>query len=355
MKVLLVNIHMRCGGAERVMAWLADQLVDAGHEVTLATWFVSTDDFYPLLPAVTRVGVWDSRGASRFDFHVSRLRFMRTVRRLARDVDVVLSFQTDTNLATLIATAGLPARVVVSERSTPIALEQRWRMRVMGGPVVRRRAAGFVVQTGEIAERFAAMWGIADAVVIPNAPAIEVAPPVIRENVILNVGRFAPVKDQATLIRAWARIASVHPEWRLRIVGEGPLRSEIDGLIDQQGIASRTDIVEPMRDIAPEYQAASIFAFPSLHEGFPNALLEAAASGCACVATNCPGGGADILDQGRAGVLVPVGDDQAMAAALDALINDRNRREELGRAAEKSTSRFTQESVFAQWLAVLSQ
>ncbi len=354
-KVVLVNIHMRCGGAERVMAWLANQLVAAGHEVTLGTWFVPTDDFYPLPPEVKRVGVWDSTDASRLDFHVSRLRFMRRVRHLARDADVVLSFQTDANLATLIATVGLPTPVVVSERSTPIALEQRWRTRLMGGPLVRRRAAVFVVQTTDIAERFATMWRVTDAVVIPNAPAIELAPPTQRENVILNVGRFAPVKDHATLIRAWARIASAHPAWKLRIIGEGPLRSDIDELIERLGVSAQTETVDPLHDIAPEYRAASIFAFPSLHEGFPNALLEAAASGCACVATNCPGGGKEILDQGRAGILVPVGDDCAMAAALEALINDPNYREDLGRAAEESTSRFTQEKVFAQWLTVLAQ
>ena len=337
------------------MSWLAGRLDSLGHDVTLATWFLPTDDFYSLPPGVVRVGVRDDTRQARLQFHVDRVRFMRRIRRLARDADVVLAFLPDANFATLVATVGLGVPVVVSERNCPVWSGAPHRSGRLGGWLVRRRAAAFVVQTADIAEAFRLKWGISGAVVIPNAPAIAIAAPAVRAPVVLSVGRLVEAKDHATLIRAWARVASAHPQWVLRIIGEGPLRGALGAMVRELGLERQVEIVEPRFDIGREYQAASVFVLPSVTEGFPNALLEAAASGCACVATDCPGASADILGHGSAGLLVPVGDDVALAAALESLVGDRARRDSLGEAARLSVARFDAETVVGQWVDVLSE
>ncbi|CAB4938226.1 MAG: glycosyltransferase [Actinobacteria bacterium] len=354
MRVLLVTVHLRCGGAERVMSWLAARLDALGHEVTLATWFLPIDDFYALPPGVARVGVRDDTRQARFQFHVDRVRFIRRIRQLAKDADVVLAFLPDANVATLLATIGLGVPVVVSERNHPVWSGARRRSGRLGGWLVRWRAAAFVVQSADIAEAFRLRWGITGAVVIPNAPAIAIAAATHRGPVVLSVGRLVEAKDHATLIRAWARVASTYPQWTLRIIGEGPLKQALGTMVQQLGLEHRVEIIEPRVDIGTEFQAASIFVLPSVTEGFPNALLEAAASGCACIATDCPGASADIVDHGSAGLLVPVGDHVALAAALESLVGDAGQREELGEAARVSAGRFDADTVVGQWVQVLS-
>ena len=129
---------------------------------------------------------------------------------------------------------------------------------------------------------------------------------------------------------------------------------DLGAMVRELGLERQVEIVGPRFDIGREYQAASVFVLPSVTEGFPNALLEAAASGCACVATDCPGASADILGHGSAGLLVPVGDDVALAAALDSLMGDPGRRDAVGRAACVSAGRFDADTVVGQWVQVLA-
>ncbi|WP_155996899.1 MULTISPECIES: glycosyltransferase [unclassified Thioalkalivibrio] len=159
--------------------------------------------------------------------------------------------------------------------------------------------------------------------------------------VILNVGRMTAQKDQATLIRAFAAARQTRP-LRLIILGDGPERANLERLADELGI--RQDIHMPGFAANPlKYMVrASVFVLTSRWEGFGNVLVEALASGCPVVATNCPGGPAEILDHGRFGTMVPSDPAQiseALLATIDAppdrlLLKDRASQFTAARAAE---------------------
>jgi glycosyltransferase involved in cell wall biosynthesis len=133
--------------------------------------------------------------------------------------------------------------------------------------------------------------------------------------VLLGVGRLEPQKDFPNLIRAFARVRERHP-CRLMILGEGALRAELQGLADRLGVGADLAMPGFVRNPYRYMRAASLFVLSSRWEGSPNGLTEALAVGTPVVATDCPNGPNEILQKGRLGPLVPMGDDHALALAI---------------------------------------
>jgi glycosyltransferase involved in cell wall biosynthesis len=133
--------------------------------------------------------------------------------------------------------------------------------------------------------------------------------------VILGVGRLTPQKDFPTLIRAFAEVRRRRPG-RLIILGEGEERAVLESLVRELGVTE--DVALPgFRENALAYMAGSaLFVLSSAWEGLPTVLIEALAAGTRVVATDCPSGPREILQEGRLGALVPVGDASALAAAM---------------------------------------
>ena len=146
---------------------------------------------------------------------------------------------------------------------------------------------------------------------------------------VLAVGSLRWHKDHATLLRAFA--AAAGPEWRLRIRGEGELREELTALAEELGLAGRVELpgMASAEQLREELGRAAVFAMSSVTEGLPKALLEAMASGCACVATDVGDCRAALADPAR---VVPPGEPQEMAAALAPLLAESERRRAAGEA-----------------------
>ncbi len=146
--------------------------------------------------------------------------------------------------------------------------------------------------------------------------------------VVVAAGKFKPQKDFPTLLRAFARLRSQRPA-RLIILGEGAGKAQLLALAEDLGIADDLDLPGHVRNPYAYFSKASVFVLSSAFEGLPNALIEALACGCAVVSTDCPSGPSEILDGGAYGRLVPVGDPEALAAALDAALDDPPARDRL--------------------------
>lgn len=153
--------------------------------------------------------------------------------------------------------------------------------------------------------------------------------------VILGVGRLATQKDFPTLLRAFARLRSRRPV-RLVILGDGKgdRRARLAALAQQLEIADDVELPGWVENPYPYMARSAAFVLSSAWEGLPGALIEAMACGCPVVSTDCPGGAAEILDGGAYGPLVPVGDDTALAAAVEVVLDrppDRERLRERAR------------------------
>jgi glycosyltransferase involved in cell wall biosynthesis len=157
-----------------------------------------------------------------------------------------------------------------------------------------------------------------------TAPGTALAPPWpidVGEPLLLAAGRLVPEKDFPTLLRAFARLREQRPA-RLILLGEGTERASLEALARRLGVRASVHMPGFVRNPFPYMRAASVLVLSSRWEGFGNVLVEAMACGTPVVSTDCTGGASEILQGGRLGPLVPVGDDEALAQAIAATLDD---------------------------------
>jgi glycosyltransferase involved in cell wall biosynthesis len=159
--------------------------------------------------------------------------------------------------------------------------------------------------------------------------------------VIGIAARFAPVKDHATLLRAFARVRERMPPAKLVLAGDGPLRADLERQATESGVADGVRFLGVRRDVPALLRTWDVFCLSSLSEGTSVTLLEAMASEVPAV-TTAVGGNPEIVDEGVTGLLAPRGDDEALAARLLEVLGDRERARAMGRAGrERVLERFT--------------
>jgi GalNAc-alpha-(1->4)-GalNAc-alpha-(1->3)-diNAcBac-PP-undecaprenol alpha-1,4-N-acetyl-D-galactosaminyltransferase len=167
----------------------------------------------------------------------------------------------------------------------------------------------------------------------------------------VSVGRLDAMKNLALIVKAFALVDA--PDWEVRIFGAGTERQNLENLIDTLGLKNRVFLKGLSKNIYSELEKASIFAFGSKMEGYPNALLEGLSAGLATVSSDCPYGPSEIITDGKNGLLVPNNDEKAFAAALQRLINDVNLRAKLGDEAAKIADELSIEKIMKEWEAVV--
>lgn len=355
---------MNAGGAERVAATLVNAWAARGDEVVLVpTHLSSTRSFYPISDEVNVTWLSQHLPAWPVPRVVRKWLGMRKLVRQEKP-DVVVSFLTNVNVATLISLQGLKVPVVVCERTNPAHATNVGRVLNWLRKRYYPKAASVCVQTTGAEQALRRMVPqLPNVVAIPNPLPKEIWHIQRQESVekesparIDALGRLVSGKGFALLINAFAEVAEQRPHWHLYIHGEGPQRQELERQAELVGLKDRIHL--PGRTEYPwhELAQAQIFVLSSHYEGFPNALLEAMALGLPCVTTDCPSGPADISQQGVDALLVPVANKQAMAQALAELMDDRLLRGALGqRAAQSVRARYALDVVLQQWDQVFKQ
>jgi glycosyltransferase involved in cell wall biosynthesis len=343
------------GGAERVLADVASELARRGHAVTVVSFDTVDADFYPFDSKVkrARLGIGRSDRPSGPLEILRRVRAIRTFATRARP-DVAVGFMHSIYLPLGFSLAGTGIPVVASEH----IVFQHYRTVPFQQLLVRLTPllADRMVVVSEFARRSfpAAMQAL--MAIIPNPVAI----PTPRERegaghrLVLNVGRLEKQKNQRTLVAAFAALAPDYPDWRLRIVGEGPERPALERQVERLGLASRVELPGVRRDIAAEYAAADIFVMPSIYESFGLATAEALAFRVPAVGfADCPGTN-ELIQDGRNGILVGGPDAvHALAEGLSRLMDSAPLRAQLGQAGPDSVRRFSLAAVADRWEEVL--
>ncbi|MFZ1746522.1 MAG: glycosyltransferase [Nitrospirales bacterium] len=392
-KIAIFLPSLTAGGVARVMLQLAEAFVDSGHTVDLVLCR-SHGAFMDHLPPQIRVlelkarPVWMARlllmvknfraipvlslpilfslkSPKSLPFLPALIQYLRQDR-----PHVLLSAKTHTNLVALWATklAKTSNRVVISEHTTLSAITKtsnKWRWRFIL-PVLAHEfpmAEKIITVSNGVKDELALQTGT------PLQKMTTIYNPILTQTIreksldsinhswfqkeestpiILGVGRLVPQKDFPTLMKAFSRVRQIRPA-HLVIIGEGRQRSELRTLAQSLGIEK--DVWMPGFSNNPYafMNQASMVVLSSIYEGLSNVLIEALACGCPVVSTDCPSGPAEILQNGQYGTLVPIGDSQALAQAIqDTLDNPPNRNDLLLRAAD-----FDIDKISKQYLAVL--
>jgi glycosyltransferase involved in cell wall biosynthesis len=367
-RIAILLPSLEGGGAERSMLNLANAFVARGRKVDLVLCRVKGAYLEHIPPAVQlralsptgtigarllvlmlnlhrfitvmRPVVLPSKTAPEIQYVVSLRRYLREQR-----PDAVLSALTYANLTALWARriSGVSVPIVVSER---ISLSQhcfnasnrrKWRWRFLP-PLVGKsypEADAIVAVSNHVADDLAAVTGLQrDSVTTIYNPVVdgklyEQANAPLEHPwfvpgsvpVILGVGRLTDQKDFPTLLRAFARVRA-RRKVRLVILGEGKLHSALEDMAGELGVQADVQLAGFVQNPFNYMANAAVLGLSSLYEGLPGVLIQALACGCPVVSTDCPGGSAEILENGKICPLVTPGDDAAFAKALESLIDD---------------------------------
>ena len=315
------------GGAERVMLDLATGLLDRGIRVDLVL-VRAEGDYLSQVPVGLRIIDLNSHRAA-----ASLLKLVSYVRR--ERPAALLSTLAEANVIGLVAKLLLRGRLRVVTRIANTYSEE-----LAIGSFKHRQALRLLKLLLPMADSIVAVsQGVADDLceLLPpvSHKVATIYNPVVRPDivnqakvpvehpwfnagsspVILSAGRLTMVKDHATLLRAFAEVRRLRPA-RLVILGVGPERENLLELADGLNVSQHVDL--PGFDVNPfAYMSrASVFVLSSRYEGFPNVLAQAMACGTPVVSTDCRSGPSEILEDGKWGHLVPVGDWRAMAEAI---------------------------------------
>lgn len=325
---------LMAGGVQRVMINLAHEFIAAGHSVDIVL-VKAKGPFQSKLPAAVQLIDLDARHA--------RSCLPALTRYLShRKPDVLIAAQPHCNVVALCARrlGNRNTRVMTTEHAslTLNLTQESWYVRQFLPVLMRRfyrQADAIVAVSRGVADELSSVLGMDRAKIhviynpivtstIAQEASADLNHPWLAKGqppVILSAGRFVAQKDFSTLLRAFARLRQRRVT-RLIILGEGPKLAELETLATQLGI--HTDVqFHPFTTNPFSFMArCAVFALSSAWEGLPNVLIEAMACGAQLVATDCPSGPREILDHGRCGRLVAVGDDRALATAIEQALDD---------------------------------
>ncbi|MFF3354419.1 glycosyltransferase [Streptomyces sp. NPDC002917] len=170
---------------------------------------------------------------------------------------------------------------------------------------------------------------------------------------IAAAGRLVPLKGFDTLINAFAQVAPYHPQWRLRIFGRGPEHARLQDLVHAHGLSNAIRLMGALPDLTAEWDKAAFAVSAAHNESFGLTLVEAMHHGLPVLAADAPFGPGEIVVPGRNGILVPVGDEDAMAQAMRYLIEQPAEREKLSQGAYATAPLYSAERITFRYDAFL--
>lgn len=342
---------------ERVMAEVAHYFCGKKElDVHLILYGIKRDIFYPL-PANIIV----HKPSFRFNDRFRLISTLRTIAFLRKKISglapqAVLSFGEYWNNFVLLAMYGLNIPVFVSDRSQPDKSLGKFHDRLRNW--LYPRAKGVIAQTEKARQIYEKWYRHPNIRVIGNpVRSIPARPDVVKENLVLMVGRLIKSKNQDKLIEMFARINM--PDWKLVLVGYDHLKqqnmSRLQALARELNIEDRVVFAGKQADVESYYLKSSIFAFTSSSEGFPNVIGEAMSAGLPVISFDCVAGPSDLITDGHDGLLIPLFDCEMFRVKLEKLMTDASLRERLGMNARESIKRFSIDGIGERFFQFIMQ
>lgn len=352
MSKLIVSIAtLGTGGAERVLSVLSTPLADNFEAVQYVLW-EGGEPFYPVDERVKIVSLPELSGKK------GRNKQLLSFRRLVRSEkpDLVLSFLTPYNMLVLLSTIGLNQKIVVAERTDPRRLLSGGKAGLWLRDWLYRRANGILTQT-EYAkscydEKFLGKTAVIYNPVMMSDSQVGVALKAEKEHLFVTAGRLEPVKDQTSMIEAFAAFHKNHPDYRLVIFGKGPMHETLQEQINGLGLRDAVTLAGRTNDLWNKIACAEAFLLTSEYEGMSNALIEAMCLGLPVISTKVAGA-TDLVLDGENGFLIDVKDSKTLADRMSRMADNLYLREQMGRNASEVYEQVRQDKICKQWIDYL--
>ncbi len=348
--LLFVTSSLYYGGAQKVASLLASGLSNE-FNVTVAYCFDSGRQHS--LPDNCRIRKLPDykRNAGFLEKTRCVRKQIRTLRALKTDleIDAAVSLGNISNLINAMSKG--KERVICSERSNPKRSWGKWFFLITHFLFARSDLVVFQSQT------IRNLYGkrIRDKSCILKNPLLRPEPALDhRKKKIVTMGRLTAQKNHDLLIRSFAEFHKSFPDYRLFIFGEGELEGKMKQQIESQNLSDAVLLEKNDPDVHERIRDAEMFILSSDFEGLSNALLECMSMGIACISTKCEGS-ADVIRDRENGLLVEIGDSQALTEAMCVLTQDPELRRRLELRAMEDMKAYDRDVVIKDWSRAIWQ
>ena len=346
-KVMFVCQSLGNGGAERVVSVLTDELSEADYRVFILT-MTKEKQVYNINENVEIVAPHKNYNAGI----LGKLQRVKIIRDeiIKHKIDVVVAFSHYNAMFSVIASYGLPVRIIGSERNDPAQLKNR---KILNSTrnILYKKLDCLVCQTDEAKAYFPNKIQEKTTIIL-NPISASIIDPYCgeKEKKIVTFCRLEPQKNLRMLIDAFEMLYEEYPDYELNIYGEGSERENLLNYIVSKGLVNVISIKPFCKDVHQKVMKATIFALPSNYEGLSNSMIEAMALGIPTVVTDCPCGGARIvIENNKNGIMVAVDDPKAMYEAFKKIIVSPKFAKELSNNGVKIRDKLNCKKIAKQW------
>lgn len=333
-KIAFVIPTLQAGGMERVMSEIVNFLsVNSNSFEIHLILLIKKERFYVLNKSI-QIHETPFRKKSKLFYTVRTAVWLRAVVKKLRPI-CIISFGEYWNSFVLSSLILTKSKVIVSDRSNP--LDTLNGIHEIMRSFLYRYANGFIAQTRLAEQKIINKTGIQNTLVIGN-PIREIVQSDHEKKWIISVGRLIKTKQHSLLIDIFSKAA--RDGWHLKILGDGPCRKNLEAQIKKMNLEDNVELVGEVKDVDEYLGKASIFAFTSSYEGFPNALAEAMKAGLACISFDCSAGPSEIIRNGVNGYLIPMNNELLYLEKLNKLISSKELRKSLGIRAREDMKNY---------------
>jgi len=341
-----------CGGAERVGCIVAEYLSEKDFDVSIVRMFDTDNDYHP--NGIKHIHTLPYSKNKYLKIFLQTLDFVRYCKK--NDIDAVIVMGVGNKAIYYTNRILRDTKFILSERNDPVS--QYSIDKVLGRRVNKYlEAADVVVFQTEDAKSYFCEAVQRKGVIIPNPIKDGLPMPFTgeRKKEIVNFCRLSKQKNLPLLIDAFEKIHKEFPEYKLTIYGRGELKDELILYISKKGLESAVRILDFAENIHQKVLDAAMFVSSSDYEGISNSMIEAMAIGLPTICTDCPAGGAKMMIQDcENGLLVPVGDKEALYSAMKRLILDPSFANRLANNAVKIRERLNRDEICKKWIEIIN-
>jgi glycosyltransferase involved in cell wall biosynthesis len=359
--ILFITANLKGGGAERALVNILNHLDRSRFEPHLAL-FQKEGVFLSELAA--DVPIYEIQPTDHGFLHRNRVRLFEIKQLITKTKPALIMsvlWQANAVASFAVRMWGRSIPLVINEQTSPNASLRTDPRRKHLWPIVRRlyRHADCAIAISQGIANELESYGIptTNTVVIHNPIPIAA----VRESAnvvssakfearpaIVAAGRLVPLKNYPLLLTALSYVLEKEPV-HLYILGKGPERTQIETLAKSLGIAEHVHLLGFQSNPYPYFAQADLFVLSSNHEGFGNVLVEAMVLGVPVIATDCPHGPREILDGGKYGSLVPLGNANALSKAILSLLHQPDKRARFAIQGPERAKEFSVEAIIPQY------
>lgn len=347
MRITFLLASLGSGGAERVVSLLANKMVERGHQVEIIC--LKFNDVYYQTDSRVKVTLAMEQTQNRLTEVYWLRKYLKK-----QNPDVVIPFTEGVYCFTILSLLGTGIPIIASERLDPAAMSP---IRKFLKRLLLPYADWLVVQTQSIKDYFPKSIQKKTSIIYNPVNEESLSPALPsregRLNRIISVGRLYPQKNQAMMIRAFAKVADEFPDWQLVIYGEGPLRAELESLVSSFKLQDRVLLPGRTEHVIEELRKSKIFCMSSDYEGMSNSMIEAICVGLPIISTKVSGT-EELIKDGENGLLVEIGDESCMGDCMSNLMSSSVCRENMSIRNKKRAGLFDIDYIVNQWMELMN-